>query len=317
MQTKEWLDHYFYDLVDGYIAKCKKDHRGPDICELFRQVKHYEDGWIKLAEPYRLPELFAVKNKSKQFIEDFVKAKVRHTNRWIKIYNAKLMQLHGRPLSAVFDMIADELIKKRDQFFAEHPFPPYKRPGSLNLKMDQRWIDVVLAYAHYYICRLESHYPRMELAKINPGFLKVFEFYCQHSILPGQVKAFLKYPDETKRPRISVKEANIRAREIYKKDSDWHIKARDLAEKIPCSVGLIPKLPIWKAVQEKLEQERIKKGRKAKKVGLTNKILTITGTGKKDQVLNKLILEQEADTQEDGRQAKLFLSNQEKPLTHD
>lgn len=125
--------------------------------------------------------------------------------------------------------------------------------------------------------------------------------------------------DKKLHPRISLKEANIRAREIYKKPSNRYIKARDLAKKISCSVGLISKLPVWKAVQEQLKQERIEKGRKdSKEIRLTNKMLTVTGTGKKDQVLiNKLIVEQKADLQEDDHQAKLFLSNKKKPLTHD
>lgn len=119
---------------------------------------------------------------------------------------------------------------------------------------------------------------------------------------------------KSKKSRISREEANVEARKILKKNHN--IKARDLAKKIPCSIGLVSKLPVWKAVQEQRKQE-LKKGRKAKKVRLTKKMLKIAGTGKKDETLNRLIVQQQADIQEDDRQAKLFLSEQKKPLTHD
>ena len=64
-------------------------------------------------------------------------------------------------------------------------------------------------------------------------------------------------------------------------------------------------------------QEQLKKGRKAKKVRLTDKMLKVTGTGKKDQGLNQLIVEQKDDLEEDDHQAKLFFSHEKKPLTRD
>lgn len=116
--------------------------------------------------------------------------------------------------------------------------------------------------------------------------------------------------EKLKKSGISRKEANIKAREILEKEPS--IKARDLAEKIPCSIGLVSKLPVWKAVQ-KLR----KKGRKAKKVRLTDKMLSVTGSGEKDQIFKQLVIDQQADMQEDNRQAKLFLSKEKKPHDHD
>ncbi len=118
---------------------------------------------------------------------------------------------------------------------------------------------------------------------------------------------------KSKKSRISLKEANIRAREIFEKEPNPdNIKVRDLAKKIPCSTGLVPKLPVWKAVQERKKQEKPKKSRK---VRLTDKMLKVTGTGKKDQ--SRLIAQQKEDMQEDERQAKLFLSHKKKLLTRD
>jgi len=117
-------------------------------------------------------------------------------------------------------------------------------------------------------------------------------------------------PKISQKQKITKKEANIRARKILKKKP--LIKSRELAKEIPCSIGLVPKLPAWKAV---MEQRR--KGRKPKKIRLTNKMLSITGTDKKNETINRLMIEQQADMQEDDRQAKLFLSNKKKPPNHD
>lgn len=102
------------------------------------------------------------------------------------------------------------------------------------------------------------------------------------------------------RSKITKAEANMKARDILKKDPE--ITGRELAQKIGCSNGLISELPAWRAVQEQR-----KKGRKPKKRRLTNRMLKVAGTGKKDQVLKELILEQQADEKEDDRQAKLYI----------
>ena len=196
--VKEWLDHTFFDSLDEHIAKRKKAHQWPELSGLFYQVKQYEDHWIDLLKnkPYGLDCLWHLRNQSRKAVSQFVRQKVKSSNRWLRLRTSKHNELaQAGPYpggDAENDMIVDELVEARDQFFAEYPFPLYRRSGPLNPEIDQIWIDVVLAYAHYHICKLEKHYPRTELAKISPSFLRVFESYCQHYILPGQIVAFLK-----------------------------------------------------------------------------------------------------------------------------
>ena len=67
--------------------------------------------------------------------------------------------------------------------------------------------------------------------------------------------------------RLTKDEANIKAREYLRKHPK--AKARELASGIGCSVGLVPELTAWKAVQE----ERKKRQQKAPKaVALTDKV---------------------------------------------
>jgi hypothetical protein len=90
-------------------------------------------------------------------------------------------------------------------------------------------------------------------------------------------------------PRISMAEANIKAREHLNKHRD--AKVRDIANGIGCSVGLVAQLSAWKAVQSERQ-----KGRKPKApgaVGLTDAV--IANTGKKDATLQRLIGEQQDD----------------------
>jgi len=146
-----------------------------------------------------------------------------------------------------------------------------------------------------------------ELGAQRPEEYDVIYWPENCEILLENVKADLnqkgllsRQDSKTKRQKISKKEANTKAREILEKDFDINI--RDLAGKIPCSIGLASKLPAWKAVQ----QER-KKGRKPKKKRLTPKMLKVAGTGKKDEIL-KLVIEQEDDRKGDESQPKLHIN---------
>jgi len=87
------------------------------------------------------------------------------------------------------------------------------------------------------------------------------------------------------RPRMSKQEANVIAREILV--SNPKIAARALAEEIGCSLGLVPKLPAWRAVQEKLAE-----GRKPRERSTD------------PRVLEELIDEQRADAGADERRRR-------------
>jgi hypothetical protein len=95
----------------------------------------------------------------------------------------------------------------------------------------------------------------------------------------------------TKKRRITSDEANIRAREILVENPT--ISSRDLAAQIGCSSGLISKLPAWRAVQEQLAAGA--RPKRMKTVSLSDTVLATTG--RKDDPLQKLIAEQEADTE--------------------
>ncbi len=94
---------------------------------------------------------------------------------------------------------------------------------------------------------------------------------------------------KAKTNRISRQEANICARKLLKDNPNLTI--RKLAKEIPCSIGLVSKLPVWKAIVE----ERKKHGKPAvpKAVRLTDKMEKTLG--QEDESLKKLIGEQDAD----------------------
>jgi hypothetical protein len=86
-------------------------------------------------------------------------------------------------------------------------------------------------------------------------------------------------------------EANIKARAYLREHPD--AKARELKEGIGCSLGLVSGLPAWKAVREQRAKGR--KPRKAGVVSLTPKMGNVAGT--KDNQLEKLVAEQQADSE--------------------
>ena len=90
------------------------------------------------------------------------------------------------------------------------------------------------------------------------------------------------------KPKLRRAEANVKARDYLKDNPE--ATAREVAEGIGCSLGMVPKLPAWKAVYE----QRVK-GRqpKPRTVSLTTKLQRATGV--EDESLKKLIAEQEAD----------------------
>ena len=107
--------------------------------------------------------------------------------------------------------------------------------------------------------------------------------------------------------RVTKNEANVKAREYLRKHPK--AKARELANGIGCSVGLVPELTAWKAVQE----ERKKRQQKAPKaVALTDKVTATHAAATKtpadivaeEEVLRRL-LAQFKDPMEQDRIAKM------------
>lgn len=88
--------------------------------------------------------------------------------------------------------------------------------------------------------------------------------------------------------KITAEEANLRARDALKNPKLR--TCRKLAKAIGCSSGLVSKLPVWRAYQEKLKTER-QSGKTAH--SLTKGILA--NLGGKDPTLEQLISEQGKD----------------------
>lgn len=89
-------------------------------------------------------------------------------------------------------------------------------------------------------------------------------------------------------------ELNIRAREFLKKNPK--ATARQLAGGIGCALGIVPKLPVWRAVQERRQKERRPPAPRA--VSLTPKLEKTTGQD--DAELARLVQEQKQEGMVDG-----------------
>jgi hypothetical protein len=106
--------------------------------------------------------------------------------------------------------------------------------------------------------------------------------------------------------KITKEEANVRARELIRENPNYTI--RKLAEKIPCSTGLVSQLPAWKALQE--YKKKMFGNRRPKVIPLTKELEACLGS--KDEQIQQLTADQEKDQRQDTRQARLYLS-QKKP----
>jgi hypothetical protein len=111
---------------------------------------------------------------------------------------------------------------------------------------------------------------------------------------PSKQAQALALPKASAHPPIRREEANIRARAILRQDPT--LSAQELAKKVPCSVGLIPQLPAWRAVMEERKKGRRPKSLRA--VSLTRETETVVG--EEDPTLTALIEEQARDGTADG-----------------
>lgn len=100
--------------------------------------------------------------------------------------------------------------------------------------------------------------------------------------------------EPTANGKMSRKDANDKAMELAKADKDFVMKSqRKWAKDIGCSPALVGNLPLWKATQEL--RKRGKAAKSPGTVSLTPKIEATHGVGDRDEVLNHLIAEQEAE----------------------
>jgi hypothetical protein len=99
-----------------------------------------------------------------------------------------------------------------------------------------------------------------------------------------------------KRKRMTVEEANQRAVQLAKAKRTFVLcSLREWAEAIGCSTGLVPKLPLWQKTMKRTSQSRADRTSVPKVVHTSESLDAVTGEGDRDEVLNRLIAEQEAD----------------------
>jgi hypothetical protein len=98
-------------------------------------------------------------------------------------------------------------------------------------------------------------------------------------------------------PRITLIEANEKAKLLAKADRSFvkEPSIRKWAEAIGCSTGLVVKLPFWRALMEKSGRGRKDTTPKPKAVSLTSNLEAAVGEGARNEVLERLIGDQEAD----------------------
>jgi hypothetical protein len=97
------------------------------------------------------------------------------------------------------------------------------------------------------------------------------------------------------RPRMTVEEANRKATDLAKrlKKKFFTLSEREQAKRIGCSWATWKKTTFYQAAKKKLPPR--KKGSRKGAVSLTDTLQAATGEGGRDEVLNQLIAEQEAD----------------------
>ena len=101
---------------------------------------------------------------------------------------------------------------------------------------------------------------------------------------------------------ITLPEANRAVRRLAKKDTgfvdgtaeEWAAGVREATGKT-CSVSTIHRTKLWDKVMSRTGRRRKRKGPKA--VALTEAVLATVGKGKKDETLNRLIAQCEADSE--------------------
>jgi hypothetical protein len=97
-------------------------------------------------------------------------------------------------------------------------------------------------------------------------------------------------------PRMSCEEANAKAMELAKADPSFVQRPlREWADAIGCSEGLVAKLTLWRATMKRTGRGKEDTGPAPKVVSLTDGLDAVTGAGDRNEVLEQLIAEQEAD----------------------
>ena len=94
-------------------------------------------------------------------------------------------------------------------------------------------------------------------------------------------------------PKMDRKAADEKARQLAKADPSFvHLKAWEWAARIPCAVGLVPKLAFWRQVmvQSGRARQRTKNGKPRR----TTYVEGMFGAGEPNEILNRLIEEEES-----------------------
>jgi len=217
----------------------------------------------------------------------------------------KLVKGYKRWASAIIDL-AKELFKPN-----ENSIPDYSELGEREIDLDDR-CDFMEEYSDLLELMFDLraiHIRARSMAAIEAAHSESGIFVSDFiTVAVEREQATQKGKlTETCGGKITKEEANVRARELLKENPNY--PARQLAEKIPCSVGLVSELPAWKALQE--YKKKTFGSPRPKIIPLTKELEACLGS--EDDQLQQLFAEQEKDQRQDARQARLYLSHDKRP----
>jgi hypothetical protein len=96
--------------------------------------------------------------------------------------------------------------------------------------------------------------------------------------------------------RMRREEANDKAKKLAEVDHSFVQRSlREWSEAIGCSEGLVTELSLWRETMKRTGRGKEDATSAPKVVSLTPQLEAVTGEGEKDEELNRLIAEQEAD----------------------
>jgi hypothetical protein len=96
--------------------------------------------------------------------------------------------------------------------------------------------------------------------------------------------------------RMPLEQANAKAMQLAQADRLFVQRTiREWAKAIGCSTGLVHDLPLWKETMKRTGRGRPVKTPAPKAISLTPLIEEVTGEGEREEMLNQLIAEQQAD----------------------
>lgn len=135
------------------------------------------------------------------------------------------------------------------------------RDRALNNRIALMWKDEALREIKSSLLPREDHLSHWQVAR--EWMIVQVQFRDELRRSKTSPEASGKAAAGSRAPRMTLKEANIRARQLLKEHPGFADKsAEEWSREIPCSIGLVSYLPTWEAVMERTGRGR--KGRPAR-----------------------------------------------------